>query len=237
MASLLAAHQGDPAVLAACRKLLSDGDAGVRAQAAWALGALGDASDEAALVALARSTDLDAAANATAALARISSRLHAMDLATRVLCPLDAAGEGRSTVRANALAGLGLAGARCGDGSAERLALGEDPSEDVRAAAARALAGSPSADDARALDSCSRNDRSGAVAARCRARTGSTAATHALLVYVVPDGATGPRPGSHYAILLSDGLLHCGITDRRGAVFDPVAPEGAVTLRSAPALR
>jgi HEAT repeat protein len=236
VAALLAAHQGDPAVLAACRKLLSDGDAGVRAQAAWTLGVLGDASDEAALVALARSTDLDAATNATAALARISSRLHAMDLATRVLCPLGASG-GRSSVRANALAGLGLAGARCGDGSAERLALGEDQSEDVRAAAASALARSTSADDARALDSCDRNDPSGAVAARCRTRTGPTPATHAVLVYVVPDGATVPRPGSHYALLLSDGLLHCGITDRRGAVFDPVAPEGAVTLRSAAALR
>jgi hypothetical protein len=237
VAALLAAHQGDPAVLAACRKLLSDGDADVRAQAAWTLGAVGDASDETALVALARSTDLDAATSAAAALARISGRLHAMDLATRVLCPLGAAGEGRSSVRANALAGLGLAGARCGDGSAERLALGEDLSEDVRAAAARALARAPGTDDARALDSCARNDPSGAVAARCRTRTGSTAATHALLVYFVPDGATGPHPGSHYALLLSDGLLHCGITDRRGAVFDPVAPEGVVTLRSAAALR
>jgi HEAT repeat protein len=233
VASVLAAHPGDPAVLAAARKLLADTDAGVRAQAAWTLGALGDASDEAALVALTQSADLDAATNATAALARIAGRLHAVDLAVRALCPLSAGGERRPSVRANAVAGLGLAGARCGDGGAERLALAQDPSEDVRAAAANALWRSPGVDDAKALELCGRSDPSGAVAARCRARTASPAGVHPLLVYVVPDGATGPRPGSHYATLMSDGLLHCGITDRRGALFDPAAPGGTVTLRSA----
>jgi len=58
-----------------------------------------------------------------------------------------------------------------------------------------------------------------------------------LLVYVVPDGAASPRPGSSFALLMPDGLLHLGATDRRGAVFDPAAPEGRVTLRPATALQ
>jgi hypothetical protein len=37
-------------------------------------------------------------------------------------------------------------------------------------------------------------------------------------------------------MLLADGTLHAGTTDRRGAVFDPVAPEGDVTLRRPSAL-
>jgi hypothetical protein len=37
-------------------------------------------------------------------------------------------------------------------------------------------------------------------------------------------------------MLLADGLVRAGNTDRRGAVFDPAAPEGDVTLRR-PALR
>jgi hypothetical protein len=55
-------------------------------------------------------------------------------------------------------------------------------------------------------------------------------------VYVIADGAAAPRPASAYAILLADGTLHVGTTDRRGAVFDPTAPEGELTLRKPAAL-
>ncbi|MBV9949889.1 MAG: hypothetical protein JOZ69_23810, partial [Myxococcales bacterium] len=58
---------------------------------------------------------------------------------------------------------------------------------------------------------------------------------HPVLVYVVAGGAT-PAPGGAYALLLADGLIHSGTSDRRGAVFDPSAPEGEVTLRPASAL-
>jgi hypothetical protein len=51
-----------------------------------------------------------------------------------------------------------------------------------------------------------------------------------MLVFVVPDGGEMPRPGAPYALLLPDGLLRAGTTDRRGAVFDPRTPEGFVTL-------
>jgi hypothetical protein len=142
-------------------------------------------------------------------------------------------------VRANALAALGLSGVRCGDGASERRALAGDASEDVRASAASAVRGvqPPSADDARALEACARTDPSGAVAARCRASPFVAAGTQALLVYVVPDGASAPRPGSAFALLMPDGLLHLGMSDRRGALFDPAAPDGMVTLRSPTALQ
>jgi hypothetical protein len=37
-------------------------------------------------------------------------------------------------------------------------------------------------------------------------------------------------------MLLADGTLRAGTTDRRGAAFDPVAPEGEVSLRPPSAL-
>ena len=236
-ATLLAAHAVhgiDPTAQATARSLLADSDDTVRAQAAWALGTLGDASDVPHLADMARTPDQDGAVDAVAAIGRIAARGHAMELAARSLCPLGA--DPHPYVRANALAGLALAGARCGGGEAERAALTDDPSEDVRAAAALLLARGPSPAEARALDRCARNDPSGAVAARCRARAPLPARTHPALVYVVADGATAPHAGAPYTILLADGLLHAGTTDRRGAVFDPVTPEGDVTLRPPSAL-
>ncbi len=234
-ASLLAAHPADPTALATGRALLEDADAGVRAQAAWTLGTLGDASDVPRLAVLAGSQDVDVAPDAVAAIGRIAARTHAADLAAKTLCPLLA--DPRPYPRANALAGLALAGARCeGGGAAERHALSEDPSEDVRAAAALLLSRAPSTDDARALERCARSDPSGTVAARCRWRAPLPARTHPALVYVVTETATQPHAGAPYAMLLADGLVHAGTTDRRGAVFDPVAPEGDVSLRRPSAL-
>jgi HEAT repeat protein len=234
-ASLLAAHPADGAALATARALLEDADAGVRAQAAWTLGTIGDDSDVTRLAALARSLDVDVAPDAVAAIARIAARGRAVDVAAKTLCPLLA--DPRPYPRANALAGLALAGARCeGAGAAERHTLSEDPSEDVRAAAALLLSRAPSADDRRALERCARSDPSGTVAARCRSRAPLPSRTHPALVYVVAETATQPHPGAPYAMLLADGLIHAGTTDRRGAVFDPVAPEGDVSLRRPSAL-
>ncbi|HEY3818684.1 MAG TPA: HEAT repeat domain-containing protein [Polyangiaceae bacterium] len=234
-ASLLAAHRGDAAALAAARALLEDAEPGVRAQAAWTLGTVGDASDVARLTALARSADVDAAPDAVAAIGRIAARMRAVDVAARTLCPFLA--DPRPYPRANALAGLALAGARCeGGGAPERVALSEDPSEDVRASAALLLSRAPSADDARALERCARSDPSGTVAARCRSHAPLPVRTHPALVYVVAEMSTQPHAGAPYAMLLADGLIHAGTTDRRGGVFDPVAPEGEVTLRRPSAL-
>jgi len=233
-ATLCAAHAGDVSAVAMARSLLTDADAGTRAQAAWSLGAIGDASDVARLDAIARGDDTDTAVNAVASIGRIAARLHSPGAASGPLCPLGV--DRRPHVRANALAALGLSGAPCGDGSMRRTLLAQDPSEDVRAAAALAMGHDASPADQRALDRCANSDPSGMVATRCSARGALPARTHATLVYVVPEGADGPRPNAPYAVLFSDGVLRAGTTDRRGAVFDPVAPEGEISLRKPSAL-
>ncbi len=246
-ATLLPSHASNPrtreTALAVARALLADVDASVRAQAAWALGALGEAADLPRLASLvatggaeaARDSSVTAAdveADAAAATGRLAARLHQPQEATRGLCPLiDRASRAPAYVRANALAGLALAGARCGDGSSERRTLAEDPSEDARASAALLVSRAPAAEDTRALERCARGDSSSFVAARCRTRQPAPVRSHATLVYVVAEGAAAPRPASAYAMLLSDGTVHVGTTDRRGAVFDPAAPGGDLTLR------
>jgi hypothetical protein len=103
----------------------------------------------------------------------------------------------------------------------------------VRSAAARALARTPkrTAEDARALEACGLRDRSGAVARTCRqAPVSVPKATNPVLVYVVTDVTLGARPGSGYAVELADGVVHVGTTDRRGAFFDPAAPDGTLVL-------
>jgi HEAT repeat protein len=254
-ATMLAAQAADAhtreAAIVSARALLGDPDAGVRAQAAWVLGVFGDASDVGRLEAITRGdvppdgssrrnasfAGTDAECNAAAAIGRIAARTHAADAAARALCPL-ASGPAntRAYLRANAVAGLALAGARCADGAAERAILAEDPSEEVRAAAALLLAHAAGVDDARALDRCARGDPSGLVATRCRTRPAPPSRTHPTLVYVIAEGSAAPRPGSAYAMLMADGTIHVGNTDRRGAVFDPAAPEGDVTLRKPTAL-
>jgi hypothetical protein len=225
--------------------MLGDPDAAVRAQAAWSLGSLGDATDISRLEAIVRGeavagaippprglAGLEAQCDAVAAIGRIAARARAADSAAQALCPL--VGHTPSLpacLRANALAGLALAGARCADGTAERSHLAEDPTEDVRAAAALLLSRAPGAYDVRALDRCARSDPSSIVAARCRAHPSPASRTHPTLVYVVADGAAVPRPVAPYAILMADGTLHLGTTDRRGALFDPTATEGELTLR------
>jgi HEAT repeat protein len=139
-ATLAAAHPGNAAALALVRALADDADPGVRAQAAWSLGTMGDGSDAARLEALAKSTLPDVAGNAAAALARLGPRA---------------------------------------------------PGPTAPAAAP----GRP------------------------------------VLVYVVPATSDAPRPGAPYALLFSDGTVRRGTTDRRGAVFEPSAPPGTVTLR------
>jgi HEAT repeat protein len=228
------AHAGDARAIAIARALLADSDAETRAQAAWALGAIGDPSDVARLEPVARGDDPDAAANAVASVGRIAARAHSPEAASRFLCQFET--DVRPYVRANALAGLGLSGARCGDGSTRRTLLAEDPSEDVRAAAASAIARAGAIDDKVALDRCANSDPSGMVATRCNAPALGPSRTHASLVYVVPEGAAAPRPNAPYAVLFANGLLRAGLTDRRGAVFDPVAAEGDITLRKPSAL-
>ena len=228
-ATMLAAHAGDAAALATARELLKDADPGVRAQAAWSLGTIGDSSDIARLDSVVREPDVDPAVDAAAAMGRISARARSHELTERWLCPH--VGDRRPYVRANALSGLAAGGGRCGDGSAERRVLAEDPNDDARAAAALALVHAPTGEDRRALDRCARVDPSGAVAARCKTQPPTPERNRAALVYVVADGQATPRAGTAFALLLPDGTIHAGTTDRRGATFDAAAPEGRATLR------
>jgi HEAT repeat protein len=227
-AAMLSAHPGDPDAIAAARGLLADREPGVRAQAAWSLGTIGDASDMVRLDALTSAPESEIAANAVAAIGHIAAREHAIDAAAQRLCPmLDRASR---FVRTNALAGLAASGARCPDGAAERRALAEDPDDEVRGAAARAVATAATAEDQRALERCARNDASVDVASRCRGRFSTTLKVGPVLVFVVPQGSSEPRPDCAYGVVWEDGMLRLGSADRRGAFFEPMAPEGQARL-------
>jgi HEAT repeat protein len=226
-ATLLSAHGDEPRALAAARALLSHRDASVRAQAAWTLGTLGELGDVKTLTPLLHA-GMDEAIDAASAIGKIAARSRDPAAAAAVLCVLP---ETRPLVRAAALAGLSLARARCGDGAMERRLLADDPSDAVRASAALVVERAPAGDpDARALARCASEDRSGSVAARCRSPVLPPARSRAALVYVLPDLATTPEPGAAYLLLLADGTLHAGTADRRGAVFDPVTPDGDLSL-------
>ena len=183
--------------------------------------------------------DLDVAANATAAVALVANAGAAggeeRKRAVGLLC--GALGDFRSYVRANALSGLSILGVRCETGAVERKLLAQDPSEIVRQAAARliwrASRDQPPAiarDDARALSRCVSDDKSGMVANACRSSSTASVGTVPALVFVVPDGRTAPLPLASYSLLRADGLIRSGRADRRGAVFEPAAPNGELRL-------
>jgi hypothetical protein len=54
-----------------------------------------------------------------------------------------------------------------------------------------------------------------------------------VVVYVVGESGSTPKPTSEYALLLADGAIRCGTTDRRGAVVEVAAPEGEISLLGA----
>ncbi len=235
VANLLAAHVGDPAARAAALALASDADPFARAAAVGSLGSLATAADVTVLSTLARGQDADVAVNAVAALGRTLARLSRRDLVENALCPLVA--HARPYLRANALTGLALTGARCGDGAPERRALASDTDEIVRAAAALAIATTRAAEpdrareDTRALERCAQADRSPRVAATCRGPLSPPPkATSAVTLYVVPGGAATPRPFAPCAVRHADGLVRIAYTDSRGAVVVPDAPRGPVAL-------
>jgi hypothetical protein len=137
-------------------------------------------------------------------------------------------------VRANSLAGLALAGVRCGAGDDERSALG-DASPLVRAAAATAITTTlREGDDKAALLRCASSDRSPDVADRCTRHPPPPAKSreHVVLVYVEAP-RDEPRARAPYVVQLADGLVRAGLADRRGAFIEPLAPEGTLHLLDA----
>jgi HEAT repeat protein len=227
IAEALAAH---PEGVSQLRKLATDVDGAVRANAIWALGSAGSKAEVNLVRAALADHDVAVAGNAAATLGRLGVRTKAA--VADALCA--ALSDRRSYVRANALAALRLAGERCGAEKTREI-LRRDRAEVVREAAARLIAGLPEAKarerDRSALEACVAEDPSGRVAAACsepppRAASGG----EPVMVFVVPMGEAVPVPRAPFALVRADGLVRLGITDRRGAVFEHDAPRGYVSL-------
>jgi HEAT repeat protein len=240
IAAVLAAHRGAPAAVTLARTLANDADGGVRAQAAFTLGALGDAGVLPVLATLAKSGDADVAADAAGGVARQAATSGRAGQAAIVgaACPM--LSDGRATVRANALVALSFVEGRCADGRTERKLLADDANDLVRAAAARAISSAPGADDRAALDRCVSADRSGEVARLCRPRPTTTSAVpprppRAVTVYVVGETGASAKPRAAFLLEYEGGILRAGVADRRGATFEAAAPAGEIALRRAPA--
>ena len=235
IAAVVAGHRGSPLAVALAKSLASDPDGSVRAQAAFTLGALGDAGVLPVLVGLAKSGDADVAANAAGGIARGAALLGSADQAAiaGAVCPMLA--DGRAVVRANALVAMSFTQARCGDGRTERKLLADDPSDLVRSAAARAIASAPTAEDRVALDRCVSADRSAEVARLCRPRPAETSTgvrrSHAVTVFVVGETGAAAKPRAPFLLEYEGGILRAGVADRRGATFEASAPPGDITLR------
>jgi HEAT repeat protein len=222
------------------RELLADGDAAVRAEAAWSAGFAPSGEVAPATVArvtdLLQDADLGVATNAAAAVASLGRMMAGRDPGAKMraassLCV--ALVDFRSYVRANALVGLAVLGSRCDGGQVERRLLAQDPSEVVRQAAARLLRGSqprPSKEDAQALSRCLAEDKSGMVANACRAPAETPSRSSPVVVFVVPDGRSSPMPRAPYSLQRADGFIRSGVADRRGAVFESAAPKGELRL-------
>jgi cellulose synthase operon protein C len=226
---------GHPEAAAALVKLTADADPGVRANAVWSLGATGKKEHIAIVEKLVKDPDAAVAGNAAGALGRIAEReAGSADQAAAALCP--ALADERPYVRANAITGLSLAGARCEAGTV-RDVLARDPSEAVRLAAADALwrglarAGDkPDEADRRALARCTGEERDAAVATRCGKAPEAASGTEEVAVYVVPDSRSTPLARAPFALVRPDGLLRLGLADRRGELFETGVPRGVIRL-------
>ncbi len=207
--------------------LLRDPNALVRANAAWSLGEVGLAADNAALQVALADSDVKVAGNALQALALIAVRTHG-----RIAAQACAHATGaRPLLRALAYRALRVTGERCPRGE-EITALSRDRHEFVRQSAATLLRDVPeSAEDERALQRARDRDPSGAVAAECAApRQALVTSPEPTVVLVIPAGEDAPRPGQPFALLRADGLVRLGVSDRRGQLFEVAAPHGPLSL-------
>ncbi|MBK7581779.1 MAG: HEAT repeat domain-containing protein [Myxococcales bacterium] len=226
IAEALAARSDGVALLG---RLAADVDGSVRANAVWSLGSVGRSGERATIVRALDDEDVAVAGNAAAALGRVGARTRSR--VDKELCARLA--DSRAYVRANALAGLRVAGARCS--SHEEIALlTDDRAEVVRRAAALLVANVKSADaarDQRLLETCALEDPDSSVAAACaQAPVKLPATTDPVLVYIVPMGESAPVPRTPFALVRADGLMRLGLADRRGQVFEHDAPTGEVSL-------
>jgi HEAT repeat protein len=225
IAEALATHtEGLPTL----ERLARDPDASVRANAVWAMGSMAPRSALSAIAVALGDSDPSVAGNAAAAVGRLGLRGAA---SAPALC--GALGNAFPYVRANALSGLAAMGVRCSPDPARAL-LASDPSEIVRAAAARLIARVKANDpekDRTALARCAEDDSSGDVVADCVGAPGAPSGRTAdVSIYVVATGDTEPTPQSPFALVRADGLTRLGVTDRAGSVYEHDAPRGVVRL-------
>jgi len=225
---------GHPEAMAVLVKLAADPDPGVRANAVWSLGTAGGKDQAAAVAGLLADPDAAVAGNAAASLGRLAAREKDAAKAAASLCP--ALTDPRAYVRANALEGLSLAGARC-EGSPARDLLARDPSEAVRLAAADFVARAIARDgdkaqeaDKRALIRCVSDEHDASVGTRCGKPLAVPSGAADVAVYVVPDGRNAPQARAQFTLVRADGLLRMGLADRRGELFEREAPRGVIRL-------
>jgi HEAT repeat protein len=187
------------------------------------------------IVGLLADPDIDVAVNAAGALGRLAPSLGdaaAIDAALKQpLC--GALADHRSYVRANALTSLRVANLGCEIATLTEL-LAQDGSEVVREAVARTLRAMP-ADPAikAALSRCASDDLNATVADACdRAPlfTPKSQQRFDLAIFVVPDGRETVVPRAPYTIVLPEGALRAGTSDRRGVVFETAIADGSVRL-------
>lgn len=228
LAEALAGH--GPAAERALARLARDVDAGVRANAAWSLGEAGSASAAALLEPLLLDADVAVAANAASALGRLASRLGKSELALPVCARF---ADARSSVRESAVVAAALAGLSNPACSREKVVglLARDREGAVRAAAARWLhAVAPEAERRAPLARCASEDPTFEVARLCRSAPRAAETSHAVTVYVVPDGSATPTARASYALRLPDGRTRHGVADRRAVVFERAVPSGELEL-------
>lgn len=212
----LGAHRGDALAFALAKEALADPDPAVRAEAAFVLGSIGRSEALPILAPRVGSTDAMLATNAVAAIATLARDVPATarDASTLACAAL---GDRRDAVRVNALVALANARARCGDGRAISKLATDDPSALVRTAAERALA--IAADQLPNAQAATPSAPSSLPASPPR---------RAVTVFVAAERDAAPKPGAPYTLEYDGGLLRAGLTDRRGAIFDPSAPKGGV---------
>ncbi len=212
-------------------RLLRDSDMRVRANAAWSMGFSEPDFAEEAFARLSRALlepDGAVVGNAAVSLGRLSRVRPRVSL--QLLCegPLM---DARSSVREQALRGLLLAQTPCANGRDIQL-LARDPRARVRRAAAELLRSvAPNDARTRALRRCSEIDTSAVVAEACvGSPRGAELAVEPATILVVQPGRSEPTAGGPFALLLADGGLRLGATDRRGAVHEARTRRGELEL-------
>jgi HEAT repeat protein len=221
---------GYPALHAELAAKLPSLQVPARANAVWSLGRIGARETLPLLLERIKDSDAVVAANALAAAALVAQR--AQLSVTPALCAALLREE--TYVQANALVGLRLLGARCGNGrESSRL---RHPNRVVRERAAwllRAVPGPTAQIDAQALLRCQNTETDSGVAAACQQTSSPPPTTErdaGVTLYVTASGGGAPLAQAAFALVSNAGFIRVGWADRRGVVFDLRPSTAGATL-------